>query len=371
MLARDGPYRVYYGPIGAWPHPQSRIIFVGLTPGIAQLEAAARIFLSSPESVRSNEVAYSERLRTHVVFAGSMRRNLCRMLDDIGLPASLDIERSEQLFSEGRADAAATSALVFPVFESLELRNFSGSRDLAGRPLFREMLAALLLPRLLRAPRALIVPFGLSAESGITYLVREGLIDETRVLRQFPHPSGGNGHRVAFFARDRDQLIAAVAAWRQPAPTDGRTCIDVAFAGDVEALIALDVPLTSEAYQAAVVRESVAAGRCYVARSSRRAVAYVTWDLAFFNRPFVRLLAVGRQHRRLGLGAALIARVEEAAAAYGELFVSTEQINAPMRALLASRGYAPSGSVDNVNAPGNPELFFHKRLDGGTSAAPA
>ncbi len=147
--------------------------------------------------------------------------------------------------------------------------------------------------------------------------------------------------------------------------------IDVAFAGDVEALIALDVPLTSEAYQAAVVRESVATGRCYVARSSRRAVAYVTWDLAFFNRPFVRLLAVGRQHRRLGLGAALIARVEEAAAAYGELFVSTEQINAPMRALLASRGYAPSGSVDNVNAPGNPELFFHKRLDGGTSAAPA
>lgn len=216
LLADDGPYRVYYGPIGAWPLSDVRIIFVGLTPGFAQLAAAAALFLESPESIRSNEIAYSDRLRTNVAFAGTMRKNLCRMLDEIGIPEWFEIEHSEQLFSEQRPDAAATSALVFPVFKlkRANLDNFSGSHDLGKIPLFQEMLTALLLPRLLRAPRALIVPLGVSANTGLTYLVRQAHIDEVRVLRNLPHPSGGNGHRMKVFKRDCDQLTAAIRAWR-------------------------------------------------------------------------------------------------------------------------------------------------------------
>ncbi len=138
--------------------------------------------------------------------------------------------------------------------------------------------------------------------------------------------------------------------------------IDVARASDVAALVALHVPLTEAARQAEIVRESVAAGGCFVARDGAAVAGYVTWDLGFFHRPFVRLLAIGEGHRRRGLGRALLARVETAAASLGELFVSTEHVNAPMRALLGAMGYAPSGSIENVNAAGNPELVFHKRL---------
>jgi hypothetical protein len=216
LLARDGPIRIYYGPIDAWPLSDVRIIFVGLTPGFAQLAAAAAIYLESPESIRSNEIAYSDCLRAHVAFAGTMKKNLCRMLDEIGVPEWFEIEHSEQLFSEQRPDAAATSALVFPVFKvkRANLDNFSGSQDLGKKPLFQEMLTALLLPRLLRAQRALIVPLGVSANTGLTYLVRQGHVDEARILRNFPHPSGGNGHRMDFFKRDRDLLTAAIGTWR-------------------------------------------------------------------------------------------------------------------------------------------------------------
>jgi hypothetical protein len=70
LLATDGPYSVYYGPIGAWPAFETRIIFVGLTPGFSQLEAAAKTFLETPASLRNDEFAYSNELRKHVAFAG-------------------------------------------------------------------------------------------------------------------------------------------------------------------------------------------------------------------------------------------------------------------------------------------------------------
>ena len=138
--------------------------------------------------------------------------------------------------------------------------------------------------------------------------------------------------------------------------------ITPALSSDLENLVEIDVALTLRERQNEILRTSVAADGCIVARDGEKIVGFVSWDLGFFNRPFVRLLVVIESHRRCGLGRALLLAVERAAAAYGELFVSTETINAPMRALLAVHGYDPSGSIDNVNAPGNAELVFHKTL---------
>lgn len=135
-----------------------------------------------------------------------------------------------------------------------------------------------------------------------------------------------------------------------------------ALSSDLEELIEVDIALTVRERQNEILRASVAADGCIVVRDGERLVAFVTWDLGFFNRPFVRLLVVIDSHRRRGLGSRLLLAVERAAAAYAELFVSTEAINAPMQALLAVHGYVPSGSIDNINAPGNAELVFYKRL---------
>lgn len=138
--------------------------------------------------------------------------------------------------------------------------------------------------------------------------------------------------------------------------------IECGSEADLAPIAALDVWLVAPERQQKILRESVAGGACYVAFWNESLAGFVTWDHGFFNRPFVRLLGVGRAFRRLRLGRALLARVERAAAGERELFVSTEERNEPMRAMLAAANYEPSGSVDHINAPGNAELIYFKRL---------
>ncbi len=76
----------------------------------------------------------------------------------------------------------------------------------------------------------------------------------------------------------------------------------------------------------------------------------------------MRLLVVAPEYRRQRLASRLLASVEDAARSSGELFVSTETVNVMMQAVLARLGYEPSGSIDHINAPGNAELVYHKRL---------
>jgi GNAT superfamily N-acetyltransferase len=137
-----------------------------------------------------------------------------------------------------------------------------------------------------------------------------------------------------------------------------------ARARDLPELLALDVPLVARPRQEQIVRESVAAGGCLVARAAGAIGGYLTWDVGFFQRPFVRLLAVAQACRRRGFGAALLASAERELLARGstELFVSTETINVPMRTLLLHAAYVSSGSIDHINEPGNAELVFYKRL---------
>lgn len=138
--------------------------------------------------------------------------------------------------------------------------------------------------------------------------------------------------------------------------------IATAQPGDLTALLATHVLLTSSARQSAIVRDAVANAGCLVARDGARLAGFVAWDRGFFDRPFVRLLVVEPADRRRGTGVSLVRAVERAVARDRELFISTEATNAPMRALLAKLGYLASGFVENVNEPGNAELIFHKRL---------
>ncbi|MDQ2858650.1 MAG: GNAT family N-acetyltransferase [Candidatus Eremiobacteraeota bacterium] len=131
---------------------------------------------------------------------------------------------------------------------------------------------------------------------------------------------------------------------------------------DLRALLEVDVLLTTRVRQNEILGDSVRSGGCFVARRDAMLTGFITWDRAFFQRPFVRLLVVVASARRHGTGVALLERVELDAAPHGELFVSTESINAPMQALLLRLAYIRSGSIDNINAPGNPELIYHKHL---------
>jgi hypothetical protein len=214
LLASEGRYRVYYAALGALPPADAKIIFVGLTPGLSQVAEAARAFAETPAAIRDDPATYSGILRHRVAFAGSMRRNLCGMLDAIGLPSALGIRDSNELFDEAWTHAASTSTLVYPVFVGHELRNFSGAGiDLRRIALFRRMIDELLAPRLAHAPNALVVPLGVAAASGVAYLRDRGALSDDRVLTGMPHPSGSNGHRKRQFQENADLLRGRLAAW--------------------------------------------------------------------------------------------------------------------------------------------------------------
>ena len=213
LLASEGRYNVFFAPFDAASLPDTRVIFVGLTPGLSQLQLAAELFRSRKSESAKDPIAFARLLRSQVAFAGSMRKNLCAMLDDPGLPVLSGAKDAADLFSTARDDVATTSALQYPVFVGPQHVNVGGTADLSKFPLFREMLDVLLLPQILAAPRALIIPLGDSAGSGVGHLVRRQQLDERRVLFGLPHPSGSNGHRVRHFAERKQKLREVLEAW--------------------------------------------------------------------------------------------------------------------------------------------------------------
>ncbi|MFI4935611.1 MAG: GNAT family N-acetyltransferase [Caulobacterales bacterium] len=139
---------------------------------------------------------------------------------------------------------------------------------------------------------------------------------------------------------------------------DQRIDVQRATTADLGQLGAIDPRLGFEADRATTVGELLALGESWIATVDGRPAGYVLASRHFFGRPFVDLLVVAEDCRRRGVGAALMARCE-AAHDDDRLFTSTNESNAPMRALLARAGYEPSGIIQNLD-PGDPELVFVK-----------
>jgi GNAT superfamily N-acetyltransferase len=78
----------------------------------------------------------------------------------------------------------------------------------------------------------------------------------------------------------------------------------------------------------------------------------------FYGHDFVELLFVAPAHRREGVGRALMQRTL-ADAETSRVFVSTNESNVAMRALLTTDGWALGGILVGLDA-GDPEhVFFH------------
>ena len=74
----------------------------------------------------------------------------------------------------------------------------------------------------------------------------------------------------------------------------------------------------------------------------------------FFGKPFISLLIVSPDARRLGLGAGLLSHH---ASAYSEVWTSTNRSNAAMRKLLDKAGWRYCGEVSGLDE-GDPERFY-------------
>ena len=127
---------------------------------------------------------------------------------------------------------------------------------------------------------------------------------------------------------------------------------------DERDVLALDVRVTYESDRGQYLIAAVKAGSCWVARLDGETVGYAVWNREFFGNPFVWLLFVHPNHRRLGAATALIREIERLCPSE-KVFTSTNQSNDAMHRLLAHLGFERSGFVDNLD-PGDLEIFYVK-----------
>jgi ribosomal protein S18 acetylase RimI-like enzyme len=74
----------------------------------------------------------------------------------------------------------------------------------------------------------------------------------------------------------------------------------------------------------------------------------------FFGKPFISLLIVSPNARRLGLGAGLLSH---ASGAYPEVWTSTNRSNAAMQKLLDNAAWRYCGELSGLD-DGDPERFY-------------
>lgn len=135
--------------------------------------------------------------------------------------------------------------------------------------------------------------------------------------------------------------------------------VEVRAAGsdDIIALIAIDPYAQINAERSTQIAVWVESGQCFVAERDGETVGYSVLSKTFFHSFFIDLVMVAEADRRSGVGTALIEHLIDVVPQGEKLWTSTNESNAPMRALLPRLGFMPSGRIDNLD-DGDPELVF-------------
>ena len=138
--------------------------------------------------------------------------------------------------------------------------------------------------------------------------------------------------------------------------------IEKAGEDDTQAICTLDRMVLGRSERQDYIESAVRAGECLVARDEGTLVGFAVVNQSFYGNGFIGLLFVHPDHRRRGVGTALVRRIESMCPTE-KLFTSTNASNTPMQRLCCSLGFAVSGHIDNLDE-GDPEVVFFKRVGG-------
>ena len=128
--------------------------------------------------------------------------------------------------------------------------------------------------------------------------------------------------------------------------------------GDLGRMSDIDPLTATNAQRREHLGTLLAYGMSWGAFSDGQMAGFAVVTRHFYGFPFVDLVVVAEAARRGGIGSALMAHCASAHDA-DRMFTSTNESNAPMRALLARAGWLPAGVVHYLD-PGDPELIFVK-----------
>ena len=214
QLFKGERLKIYYAPFD-FVNTEARVVIVGITPGWTQMEIGFR----QARAVLRNGGTSTEALqkaKRAASFAGAMRNNLVKMLDEIGLQKAIGLNSCYDLFESSSDLVHTTSVVRHPVF--INGNNYTGhTPDLLSHPLMARYVECAFAQEINALPQTLIVPLGKCVDAVLRSFIHRGSLDAKRCLLGFPHPSGANGHRRTEFEQRRDEFVRVVEEWATPA----------------------------------------------------------------------------------------------------------------------------------------------------------
>ncbi|MGE7592022.1 hypothetical protein ACQKMY_02310 [Peribacillus frigoritolerans] len=193
----------YYAPF-EYINERAKVVIVGITPGLHQMKKSYSTVINARGHLHVDEEILHE-VKKNSSFEGTMRKNLVKMLDELGLHTYLNISSTLDLFDEASHLVHTTSVLTYPVFYNG--KNYSGTTpNILKTELLKKNITEGFATEIGTIERPPIIPLGVNVTKVLNYLACQDYLDANNILLGFPHPSGGNGHRHKQFAANKEQM---------------------------------------------------------------------------------------------------------------------------------------------------------------------
>ena len=200
--------KIYYAPHNETINNKAKIFIVGITPGWTQTSIAYETVHNGIINNLEPEIIKKE-CKKNSRFAGSMRKNLIEMLDELNINEKLDLDSCSELFEEKDYLLHTTSIIPYPVF--INNKNYTGSNPkIMDNEILYSYVKRYFYNEIEKLPNVLIVPLGKAVEEVLKKMIKDNFIKEEQCLLGFPHPSGANGHRKKQFEENKMKLLSIV-----------------------------------------------------------------------------------------------------------------------------------------------------------------
>lgn len=194
---------IYYAPF-EYINELAKVVIVGITPGLHQMKKSYSTVINARGQLHGDEEILHE-VKKNSSFEGTMRKNLVKMLDELGLHTYLNISSTLDLFDEASHLVHTASVLTYPVF--FNGKNYSGTTpNILKTESLKKNIMEGFATEIGTIDRPLIIPLGVNVTKVLNYLAGQDYLDANNILLGFPHPSGGNGHRHNQFAANIEQM---------------------------------------------------------------------------------------------------------------------------------------------------------------------
>lgn len=205
LLIKKQKMEIYYAPHNEIINEKAKIFIVGITPGWTQTSIAYETANNGLKNNMEYEFIKKE-CKKNSRFAGSMRKNLVDMLDELNLNKKLNIKSCLELFGNKDELLHTTSIIPYPVF--ISNKNYTGSTPkILDDEVLQFYMKKYFYKEIEKMKNTLIIPLGKAVEEVLKFMVEEGIIKEEQCLIGFPHPSGANGHRKKQFEENKNNLL--------------------------------------------------------------------------------------------------------------------------------------------------------------------